>query len=458
MSKEIVSVIKQLEATRSRNAKEQILMDNKDLPGLREFFFAALDPFNTYFVKKLPKYEQGVDVSLTLGSAINMLDSLKNRTVTGNAALDYIANMLSKMPSDEADLLCRVIQKDPNCGVGGDTVNKIWKCLVSKYPVLLCSAHSDKLVNALNWEDGVFVQLKSDGARVNIIIDENGVVECFSRKGSRIDTKGRFDYLGAKYKNVVIDGELLYRDGDVTVSRAIGNGIVNKAIRGTISKEEASHLYVMVWDVISYNDFRVARCKTKYKERFAIVKTFEDGDGIKLAPTKLVHTLEEAYSIYLAYRELGLEGVILKDQDALWEDARSKKQVKLKAEIISTLKVIGYKEGTGQFEGLMGSLICASECDKVVVNIGGGWSIKDRAQLAADYHRRPIQYQMMMDDVMTTFTATPSDCSPIGLYLDVTHNGLVSSNGEYSVYLARVDKWRFDVVSADTLEDIRSKK
>lgn len=461
MSQQIVQVINQLEATRSRNDKDRILNENKDVVGLKEFFKAALDPFNTYYIKKIPEFSQDSEVTLTIGEAIPMLDSLKNRSVTGNSAIEYLSNMLSRMSVDEAKLLIRVIKKDPDCGVSRETVNKIWKDLIKQYPVLLCSAYSKKAVDKLNWKTGVFVQLKSDGARCNIVIDENGGVEMFSRQGRPIDCKGRFDYLGEKYRGVMIDGELLYRNADGSeASRKQGNGIVNKAIKGTISEEEAANLFLMAWDIIPLEDFKAESSNIKYIDRFNTLQSYIDNDGIHLTPTEIVHSIEEAMTIYQKYREMGLEGAILKDLDALWCNDRSKKQVKLKAEIVSTLKVVGYQEGRDQFAGLMGALICESEDGKVKVSIGGGWSLDMRAQVAADHHNTTIKYSRVILGADTEVEATPTGDEVIGRYLDVLHNGLVDCGGEWSLYLPRANTgdFRYDCSKADTYEEIASKK
>lgn len=459
---QVYQIIEELASTRSRNEKDRILAANKDNESLRSFFKAALDPFNTYFIKKIPTSSGRLTKeNIGLEKAISMLDSLKDRAVTGNAAIEYVANILGNVDENDADLIRKIIKKDPDCGVSRETVNKVWANLIPVYPVLLCNAYSKKAVDALNWKAGVYVQLKSDGARCNIVIDENGGVELFSRQGRPIDVKGRFDYLGEKFKSVMIDGELLYRSADGTASRKVGNGIVNKAIKGTISEEEAASLYLMAWDVIPLEAFKAEKYDVGYKQRFESLAQYVDNDGIVLTPTKIVHSIEEAFDIYKEYRDMDLEGAILKDLDALWSATRSKKQVKLKAEIVSTLRVVDYQEGRDQFEGLMGALICESSDGKVRVSVGGGWSLDMRAQIAADYHCQPVNYTRVIGGIEATVTATPSGKSEvIGQLLDVLHNGLVDCGGEWSLYLPRanIGDFRYDAASADSFEDIEQKK
>lgn len=455
-------IIDQLAATRSRNEKEEILEKNKDNETLRDFFKAALDPFNTYYIKKIPEFTTTWNNTLTIKDAMGMLYKFKDREVTGNAAIELLQMMLSNMHPDEANLLIKIIKKDPDCGVQKNTINKTWDKLIQEYPILLCAAYEKKLIDKLNWEAGVLAQLKSDGARCNIIVDENGGVTMFSRQGRPIDCKGRFDYLGGKHRSVMIDGELLYRNDDGSAAeRKLGNGIVNKAIKGTISEEEAANLFLMAWDVIPLDHFKAESSNIKYISRFEnLEKNYVDNDGIHLTPTKLVHSLEDAMEVYSQYRELGLEGVILKDQDAKWENSRSKKQIKLKAEIDSDLKVVEYQEGRDQFEGLMGALICESAEGKIRVSVGGGWSMDMRAQIAADYHNRDIEYYMVVSGVRTKKIAKPSGAKVIDRILTVLHNGIISQGDGYSLYLPRSKDGflREDKDVADTFEEISKQK
>lgn len=458
----IHQIISQLAATRSRNEKEEILEKNKDNALLRDFFKAALDPFNTYYIRKIPEFTTSGSNTLTIQDAMNMLYKFKERFVTGNSAIELLQMMLTNMSADDAELLVKIIKKDPDCGVQKNTINKFWKKLISEYPVLLCGAYDKNLVAKLNWVAGVLVQLKSDGARCNIVIDEHGSVEMFSRQGRPIDCKGRFDYLGEKHRNVMIDGELLYQNPDGSAAeRKIGNGIINKAIKGTISEEEAANLFLMAWDIVPLDDFKKESCQIKYIDRFNDLKdNYIDNDGLHLTPTKLVHSLEEAMEIYSQYREMGLEGTILKDLDALWENARSKKQIKLKAEIDSDLKVVGYQEGRDRFEGLMGALICESAEGKVNVSVGGGWSTDTRAQIAADYHNKDIEYYMVVDCISTLKIAKPSGSPVIGRILTVLHNGIISQGEGFSLYLPRAKDGflREDKDVADTFEEISKQK
>jgi len=84
----------------------------------------------------------------------------------------------------------------------------------------------------------------------------------------------------------------------------------------------------------------------------------------------------------------GEEGTILKNFDHVWENKRSKGQVKLKAEKDCDLQVIGWNLGNvgTKLEGKMGSLICVSADRRVEVNISG-FSDKLRQEIFENFDR-----------------------------------------------------------------------
>lgn len=480
MMNELYDVICRLKATRSRNEKLEILDMARNVPHIDTFFRLALCPYTNFYMKKIPAYEpQNIGHSeynwtSEFDYCVEQLELLSSRKVTGQDAIDMISNLLSYVRPENSELVKMILRKDPDCGVQDKTINSVFKGLVPTYNVMTCSAQDEKLINNLNWRRGVYVQLKADAARANIII-VNGGVTVRSRTGNVIETHGRFDFLSNVFptENIVIDGELFARGDDGKIlSRAIGNGIINKAIKGTISEDDAAKLALIAWDIIPYDKFLIGKYETEYDERMRLlwaatmrasvytVASNSDKVAISIIPSEVVYSYEDAMKIYMKYRGYGEEGAILKDRDAIWENKRSKRQVKLKATIISTMRIVDYIEGKDRIEGLMGALTCESEDGKIRVNVGGGYSTKQRAQIAADYHDKEIKWTEIVDGAEVVHGEMPSGKSPIGMLIDVTHNGAIQAeDGSWSVFLSRATdgEYRLDKASADTFEEIISK-
>src|SRR5574344_1338570 len=95
------------------------------------------------------------------------------------------------------------------------------------------------------------------------------------------------------------------------------------------------------------------------------------GSKMPLIPSREVNSWEDAEQHFQEMLSNGEEGVIVKDFSGIWSHTRSEHLVKMKAELDTDLEVVGYNPGTGQFEGMVGSLICSSSDGKVVVSISG---------------------------------------------------------------------------------------
>jgi ATP-dependent DNA ligase len=242
--------------------------------------------------------------------------------------------------------------------------------------------------------------------RANIIMNPNGDVGVRSRNGKDIELHGLFDEFvrGIFYKKPtlesldqfrggVIDGELVVLgayDGEI-LDRKTGNGILNKAVKGTITKEDSKRVRLIAWDLIPLEDFKALRSDIPYFDRLDVLRTrmsevsntFEE-QLIVIQPTTFVDNFEQANELFNEALSLGEEGVIIKNGDSPWEDKRSKHQVKMKAELEADLLVVAWNEGSGRIEGKMGSVTCVDANGNLEVNVGSGFNDEDREMVAED--------------------------------------------------------------------------
>ena len=387
---EIFPILEELASDAGRNFKISVLQKHKSNELLKEVVFLALDPFTQFYIRKIPKYQRGIH-TIPLSGAIKQLKKLSNRTVTGNAAIDLLADLLGSLEEGDAKVLERIIQKDLKCGVAAGTVNVVWKDMIHEYPCMLCSGYEEKLISKVKFP--AMVQLKMDGMRFNAIV-RNGNVEFRSRNGKEINLLGNLaeDCLRLSCgRDVVFDGELLVGAGDDIMDRQTGNGILNKAVKGTISAEEAQSVCATLWDVIPYEEFVVGHSDSPYQDRFERLQKLDLSSGrIRLVEFKTVQSLGEAREIFNTYLAAGQEGIILKDLTGTWQDKRVKHQIKFKGELECDLEVVGYEEGTGKYAGQLGALVCRSrstDAEPITVNVGSGfnddhrtslWSVRDK--------------------------------------------------------------------------------
>lgn len=378
-----------LAADNSRLFKSKLLLENKENETLKRIIFLALDPFTQFYIRKIPAYAPRLDSGIfDLTWALKELDQLSSRNVTGNAGIEHLSNILENISIENARVIERVIKKDLKCGVSVSTVNSIWPGLIHEYPTMLCSGFDAKLVKKIKWP--AIAQLKMDGMRFNAIV-KNGGCEFRSRSGKQIDLLGNLEaeFIAlAGGRDLVFDGELLVESGSGFSDRQTGNGILNKAVKGTISEAEASMVRATIWDLIDLVDFSRGTSSTTYETRFKLLgDTLVNrlNSKISIVESKVANSLEEAEAIFQEYLSQGQEGIILKDVGAKWEDGRSKSQIKFKGEEECDLLVVGVQPGTGKYEGMVGALICETSDGLLKTDVGSGLKDDDRKKSFDEY-------------------------------------------------------------------------
>jgi len=383
----IYQIIKQLEATNSRNEKIAILESNLNNKLLKRVLNLALNPHIQFYQRKLPDPTEQ-DVCTTLDYALDQLDPLINRTITGNQAKSWLADVLGYCDDSDNEVVARVVQKDLKCGVNSSTVNKVFPGLIPEFPVMLASAYDERLVKKIKYP--AFVQTKMDGMRVAIIV-RSGAVEFRSRNGKEIIVENGTLHHELKLiannvgedENVVLDGELLVvgKDGKY-LTRKEGNGILNKCAKGTATEEEASRVRVVLWDFIPLEYFEKGFWDNPYSSRLDRLEGAVDSDYVKTVDGCIVSSLNGVNGEFQAALARGEEGIILKALDAPWEDKRSKNLIKFKNELDMEAVVVDWLEGSGKYKGKLGSLACKN--GDIEFNVGTGFSDEDRETIGRE--------------------------------------------------------------------------
>ena len=373
----MIDILENLAANPSRNYKIGLLQEHAGNTLLRELVRLALDPFTQFYIRKIPKYEATGDN--TLAHAMDQLFELSSRLKTGNAGIEHLTQILTSLSPKNAMIIERIIAKDLKCGVSIATANDVWPGLIMEYPVMLCSGFEQKLIDKIQWP--AMVQLKMDGMRFNAVV-RDGQVEFKTRNGKTIDLLGNLEQEFIQLSNgidCIFDGELLVSNDDGVMDRQTGNGILNKALKGTITQNDASLVRATVWDYIPYAYFTSGHCPIPYKDRFA--KLINLPEKIRLVESIVVENIDQANELFKSYYDKGEEGIILKDMNEDWQDKRVKHQIKFKGELECDLKVVGFEPGTGKYVGKLGALICESEDGIIKVKVGSGFKDEDRESI-----------------------------------------------------------------------------
>ena len=455
----ILSIIKELRSEGSTKFKQSVLERESGNELLKRFFVACLDDSINYYVRKIPQYSKEHTGVFSLEEAMDELSRLSDRQVTGNAAKLLLSNILTQCSAEDAEAIKLIIGRDPDCKVSVGLVNKTWPGLVPVWPCMLCERSTRKNLDGLAYP--ALVQEKSDGLRMNLIYRPGMEIEARGRSGKFIQLHGVLDEQVMeiakrvppmyRHRGFVIDGEGLIikrqsfnmpskywsgmKDQDLFEDRKTGNGIFNKAIKNTITDLEASLVRMKVWDIIPYDHFAAGRGDVPYKTRITIVKKILEGTAdtvtkFGLTLTKLVKSEREALEFYKEMLRRKKEGAVIKDLEQVWEDDRSKGQVKLKVVKQIEMRCVGTYPHKKKKDWI-GGLNLESEDGVVKVNSGSGMKDPDR--------KKPAQHY-------------------VGAVVMIESNGIIDSkdnhDGEYSLYLPIFKEVRLDKDVADTYDDI----
>jgi len=425
-------IISALAAESSTNAKLAILKANADNEMLKTYFKCTLDPFINYWLRVSDLPAPGKN-DLELAQLKLLVATLNNRVLTGHAARDYVNNIMSSLILEDQILLKNMINRDANCKVAEGLVNKCWKNLIPEFPVMLADKYDAKTAsNIPEGRDAIIVQKKEDGGRVAIVVKPDSSVTVYSRNGNILETHGVFDSLFSQYPGKVFDGELIAitEAGDV-MDRKTSGGYFNKAVRNTISKEEANKLHAVLWDVVDYQKWLDGFDETPYVERFATLQIYVHAvptHRISVIESKVVSTHAECQEFYEHMLEQGYEGAMMKIATMPWQAKRSKFVLKLKETNDATLICVGVQPHSKNPD-LIGSLECQTSCGKLKVSIGSGLTEEDRK-------RNPEYF--------------------VGKLIDMHYNMLITSKNsdDHSMFLPRYRSLRLDQKVADTLDHL----
>ena len=405
----IYEIIQKLEEESSKNAKLEILKENIDNDLLRQFFLMALNPHMTFGIKKIPAVSRHSDTPLS--EVIQELYKLSNRELTGHAALDHLENLLSSLSVEDADLLGRIVSKETRCGVSYKSINKIWKKLIPVTPYMRCASANDKNYERVNYP--AIVQKKANGVFLNLIV-RSSQLEVQSRNGKVLELHNCLDddILSLPVDDFVIHGEgLVLKEGrkiddeDAFLDRKTGNGIINKAIQGTISVEEASRIVIECWDIVEYDKWVEGKSDAIYQTRFDFLRKLINEGSRKLIviESREVNNFGEAAKYYNELLQRGEEGAVLKNLCGLWKDHTSPNQVKMKVKDPADLLCVGtyahkqtsVKRGkkTIDTSNWLGGLILESSDGIIKVRTGSGLNDADREKDPSEFIGKIIELE-----------------------------------------------------------------
>lgn len=288
--------------------------------------------------------------------------------------------------------------------------------------LMLASKYNEKRAKRLLDEHGfLYAQEKFDGARVYI---KDGNVYTRNQKQIIIlndDFNNELD--SVCFDNIILDGELLALDEEGNIlPRQVGNGIINSAIKGNVGSKQQYKL--MIFDCLEIGDESQAY-KYRLNQAFNLAPLM-GGKSIRFAHTKRVWSTDQIKELYNAHIEMGHEGIMIKSPGNVYAGKRVPDIMKLKEEKTADLKVIDIVLGNGKYEGMVGSLCCTTDDNRLLVSVGSGLTDEQRKLLPTN-----------------------------GTIIEVKYNRVIQDeHGNYSLFLPVFVGFRHDKDKANNLEEL----
>lgn len=485
----ILDILNQIAATDSTIEKQRILEANKGNEVLKQVFRMAYHPRLQYGIKKIPVYDNSrkiVNCDLETTMLKFLENDLATRVFTGNTAISALAQKLSALQPEDAIVAERIIKRDLDCGAGATIANKVWKGLIPKQPQMLATAMSAKALEAIKFP--AYAQLKADGARcfAEIRGDAAEDVKFLSRAGNEYQGLDSLKYeliamtRAYREKNgpCMVDGELVFLgikpapkidlenlfDESLEIEkaeapkidvamRAESNGIANKSLKGTINKAEAAAMSFQVWDLVPLECLYGTDKSDHYSVRFAdLLAAVEGSTRVFPVESQVVNNIAEARAIYKSYVEQGLEGIILKNLEGVWENKRSKNQVKFKEEITIDLRVVGVIEHSKDSTKL-GALMVRSDDNLIRAKVGSGFTDTNATKVKGEWIEIPYDE---LDELNRTKLMNEAD-DIIGKIVEMKCNGWITAEGRkdyVSLFLPIILRFRDDKDETSTVADM----
>ncbi|MCV2403012.1 DNA ligase [Marinomonas sp. C2222] len=150
-----------------------------------------------------------------------------------------------------------------------------------------------------------------------------------------------------------------------------------EAILSTVSKDVPND---NEWKTIRYMVFDAPDKEKTFEKRYEFYKELITSLALEhISPVAQfsVSSIDALYRVLDEYVKAGAEGLILHRKAALFESGRSDNLLKLKPYMDAEAKVVGFLEGKGKYQGLMGALVVEMP-DGVRFKIGTGFSDVER--------------------------------------------------------------------------------
>lgn len=450
----VYDVLQTLKGTSSTNDKKAILLENKDMPDLKETFLYAYDDFRTYGILQIPseaysnpseelrdncysllgeEAEKVREIMSSRNRVWEVLDLLSARKFTGKRA-EYLLSILSvELRQEDRFVVNKILNRDLDCGVSYGIIDKTWQGLIKGFGIAKAEPYTSV-------EFPAQAEIKMNGVRVVIEVEGNKT-NIYSSSGKLVpenrllNLRNSILFLAEQnnINSVMFDGEL------TCSNRKTVSGVFNKALKNTLTDQEEleAQLEYTIFDTLPLKAWRSqlssnTAIQSTRNKHLDYIFSRNVPKQIKRVKSFIVDNDEDLQELFhRVYKEQREEGLIVKDLNSRYSFKRDKSWTKLKGINEADLRIVGFTQGTGKRANTIGALICESQDKKIIVNVGSGLTDEDLEMFSKDKEFY------------------------IGKIATIMFNEIINNKeGQYSLFLPRFIEVRTDKTEADNVEKI----
>jgi len=373
-----IELLKELKTTKSNKDKEAILAKYKGNKLVEQMLVYCLSPYELFYIKKMPKLKPTVNLSSRPAYmfVIDLLEDLKARKVTGNAAIEKVTNTFNLLSQDEVEAYGKVLLKEA-IGVGEATVNKVWPKLIPSFDLMLAPS---ELANVPALKYPQIIQPKLDGFRT-LWLPHLTTESLWARSGLTLRNVRLMEHFSSllSVQDYVLDGELYNHSVTFNKLQSIFNSDDHPIPSGTV---------FVIYDAIPVAEWLAKNGKTTYDKRLKIVRELvqsriSDRKKIQDINSDTCNSGKEVVDLYKSFLSKGYEGAMIKNPLGYYKwkrvTAKSGEMLKMKPFQTLDLKCVGVYEGEGKYQGMLGGLDV--DFNGVTVSVSSGLTDVERKEL-----------------------------------------------------------------------------
>jgi len=371
----VLAIVEQLQSTSGRNDKEAILKQNEDNEIFKKVMHFIYNPYILTGIskKKISKKLKLPNVASTL-SIIEVMDYLQSHNSGRDEDIIFVQHFIQSQPEGLRDFYNKIVSKDLSIGLTDGTLNKVYEDFIPVFDVMLAKKfeeHSHKI------KGDYIITEKLDGNRC-VVIKDNGIVKSFTKQGKQYEGLEEIesDIANLPIDNIVFDGEL--------IANIQGSTIEIYAETTSKARSKGSNktgLVFHIFDMLTLKDFKNGKSKENCVDRKHHLHNI-----FAFHSNELLHC-KEVVSLYVGSDLSKVEEWMVIASEKSWEGLmvnmdkpytckRSDSILKVKVMSTCDVRVIGFENGTGKYDGKLGAMIV--DYKGFNCGVGSGFTDADR--------------------------------------------------------------------------------